>query len=92
MFCEESMITTKAKSALSVPQSTKQVTPTKTQSNTWKIEKHCTNCGMMNHNVETCKKKKEQITMATTKVAQLSQQPLKTSSYAFHIYGLNGHK
>ncbi len=60
MFCEESMTIAKAKSALSVPSNTKQATPMKTQSNTGKIDKHCTNCEMMNHNVETCKKNKEQ--------------------------------
>ncbi len=47
---------------------------------------------MTNHNVETCKKKKEQTTMATTEVAQPSQKTKQTSSYACHIYGLNGHK
>ncbi len=30
--------------------------------------------------------------VATTKVAQPSQKPHKTFSYACHIYGLNGHK
>jgi len=40
----------------SIPQSTKQAAPLKTQSNVGKIDKHCTNCGMMNYNVETCKK------------------------------------
>ncbi len=30
--------------------------------------------------------------MATIKVAQLSQKPQETSSYACHICGLNGHK
>jgi len=45
---------------------------------------------MTNHNVETCRK--EQITMAATKAAQLTQKPKKTSLYACHIYGLNGHK
>ncbi len=30
--------------------------------------------------------------MATTKVTQPSQKAQKTSSYACHIYGLNGHK
>jgi hypothetical protein len=30
--------------------------------------------------------------MATTEVALLSKKPQKTSSYACHIYGLNGHK
>jgi hypothetical protein len=58
MLCEESMIITEARSALLVP--------TKTQSNTWNIDKQYTNCGMTNHNVETCKKKKEHTTMATT--------------------------
>jgi hypothetical protein len=47
---------------------------------------------MINHNVETCKKKKEQTTMAITKVAQPSQKPQKTYLYACHICGLNGHK
>jgi hypothetical protein len=47
---------------------------------------------MTNHNVETCKKKKEQTIMATIKVAQPSQKTQKTSIYAYHIYGLNGHK
>jgi hypothetical protein len=39
--------------------STLQVVPTKTQGNTTKNDKHYTNCGMTNHNVKTCKKKKE---------------------------------
>jgi hypothetical protein len=30
--------------------------------------------------------------VVTTKVAQLSQKPQRTSSYACHICGLNGHK
>jgi len=47
---------------------------------------------MTNHNVETCKKKKEQTTVVTTEAAQPSQKTQKTSSYACHIYGLNGHK
>ncbi len=47
---------------------------------------------MTNHNVETCRNKKKQTTLATTKAAQPSQKPQKTSSYACHICGLNGHK
>jgi hypothetical protein len=45
----------------------------------------------MNHNVETCIKKKEQTTVATLK-ATPNQKPQKTSSYACHICVLNGHK
>jgi hypothetical protein len=59
MLCEEGMTMIKTRSALLVPHNTKQVTLMKTLSNTRKTDKHCTNCGMMNHNVETCKKKKE---------------------------------
>ncbi len=59
MLCEEVMITAEARSALLVPQSIKQAVLAKTQSNTRKIDKHCTNYGMTNHNVETCKKKKK---------------------------------
>ncbi len=92
MLCEEGMITVEAKSALLVPHSTKQTTPPKTQGNTWKIDKCCTNCGMTNHNVETCIKKKEHTIMATTKAAQPNQKLQKTSLYAYHICGLNGHK
>jgi len=47
---------------------------------------------MINHNVKTCRKKKEQTIMVATKVAQLKQKPQKTSLYVYHIYGLNGHK
>jgi hypothetical protein len=47
---------------------------------------------MTNHNVETCKKKKKQTTMASTKATQPSQKTQNTSSYACHICGLNGHK
>jgi hypothetical protein len=47
---------------------------------------------MTNHNVETCKKKKEQTTMVTTNAAQPNQKLHKTSSYAYHICDLNGHK
>jgi len=59
MLCEEGTTTAKARSALLVPQSTKQTILAKTQSNVGNTNKHCTNCGMTNHNVETCKKKKE---------------------------------
>jgi hypothetical protein len=48
MLCEENMITTEARSALLVPQSTKLVAPAKTQNNVRKIDKRCTNCGMTN--------------------------------------------
>jgi hypothetical protein len=65
MLCEESMTTIEARNALLVLQSTKQVAPTKTQNNIGKIDKCCTNYGMTNHNVETCKKKKEQTIVAT---------------------------
>ncbi len=91
MLCQEGMTTIKARSALSIPQNTKQATPTKTQSNTRKIDKYCTNYGMTNHNVETCKKK-EQTIVATTNVTQRSQNPQQSSSHACHICGLNGHK
>jgi hypothetical protein len=73
MLCEEGMIIVEARSALSIPQSTKQTTLMKTQSNIGKTNKYCTNCGMMNHNVETCKKKKKKTMVATTKGAQPSQ-------------------
>jgi len=59
MLCEEGMITLETRSELSIPQNTKEATLMKTQSNTRKTNKLCINCGMMNHNVETCKKKKE---------------------------------
>jgi hypothetical protein len=58
MLCEEGMTTIKAKSALSVPQNIKNAAPLKTQNNTGKTNKYCTNYEMNNHNVETCKKKK----------------------------------
>jgi hypothetical protein len=58
MLCEEGMTTIEARNAFLVPHNTKHVVLTKTLSNTWKIDKHCTNYGMMNHNVETCRKKK----------------------------------
>jgi hypothetical protein len=72
MLCEEGMTTIEARSALLIPHSTKQIVPTKTQSNAWKTDKGCTNCGMTSHNVETCRKKKEWTMVATIEVAQLS--------------------
>jgi hypothetical protein len=92
MLCEESMITIETRSALLAPQNIKQAVSAKTQSNIGKTNKHYTNCGMTNRNVETCRKWKEQTKVATTKVAQLSQKTQKTSSYACHICGMNGHK
>ncbi len=85
------MTTLETRSAYSVPESVKQAALVKTHNIIGKIDKHCTNYGMTNHNVETCKKQK-QITMATTKATQPSQKPQKTSLYACHIRGLNGHK
>jgi hypothetical protein len=52
------MTIAEGRNAFSIPHNTKQVAPPKTQSNTRKNDKYCTNCGMNNHNVETCKKKK----------------------------------
>jgi hypothetical protein len=92
MLCEKGMTIIEARNALSIPQSIKHVAPAKTQSNTGKTDKHCTNCGMTNHNVDTCKKNKEQTMVATTKVTQPIQKTQKKSSYACHICGLNGHK
>ncbi len=47
---------------------------------------------MNNHNVETCRKKKEQTMLVATEATQQNQKPQKTFSYACHICGLNGHK
>jgi hypothetical protein len=76
MLCEESMNAIEARSTFLVPQTTKHATTTKTYNNIGKINKHCTNYGMVNHNVETCRKKKEQTMVATIKVAQPSQKDL----------------
>jgi len=58
MLCEEGMIIIETMSALSVPHSTKQVILAKTQNNKRKTNKHYINCGMKNHNVKICRKKK----------------------------------
>jgi hypothetical protein len=42
--------------------------------------------------MKTCRKKKKHTTLATTEEAKPSQKTQKTSSYACHILGLNGHK
>jgi hypothetical protein len=47
----------------------------KTKNNTRKIDKHYTNYGMRNHNVKTCRKKKEHTIVATTKATQPNQKP-----------------
>jgi hypothetical protein len=86
------MTIAEGRNAFSIPHNIKQVAPPKTQSNTRNNDKYCTNCGMNNHNVETCKKEKKETTVTTIEVAQLSQKPHKTSSYTCHICGLNGHK
>ncbi len=59
MMCEKCMTIVETRSALSIPQNIKHATPAKTQSNARKTNKHYTNYQMPNHNVETCKKKKE---------------------------------
>ncbi len=64
MLCEEGMNIVEARNALSIPQYQASST-NKKKSNTRKTYKHYTNCGMTNHNVETCRNKKKQTTMAT---------------------------
>jgi len=59
MLCEVGLTISETRSELSIPQNTKETTLMKTQSNTWKTNKHCIFCGMTNHNVETWKKKKD---------------------------------
>jgi hypothetical protein len=54
MLCEEGMTIAKARCALSIPHNIKHAILAKIKNNTRKIDKHCTNCGMTNHNVETC--------------------------------------
>jgi hypothetical protein len=92
MLCEEIMTITEGRDVFSIPHNTKQVAPPKAQSNIKKNDKYYTNCGMNNHNVETCKKKKKETTLTTRESTQLSQKPRETSSYACYICGLNGHK
>jgi hypothetical protein len=89
LLCEEKMTRTEAQSALSAPQMSKSIT---TQTKPRKISKHCTNCGRNNHNVETCKVKKEEPTIAVAKATNQPQKGQKNILYASFIYGLNGHK
>jgi hypothetical protein len=81
MLCEKGMTIVEVRSAILIPQGTKQVTPLKAQSNIGKIDKYCTNCGMNNHNVKTCKKKKEVTTMAAAKVTLV-----KNHKRHFHMH------
>jgi hypothetical protein len=53
MLFEEGMIIVEARNALLIPPNIKQAILVKTQSNARKTNKHCTNYGMTNHNVET---------------------------------------
>jgi UDP-N-acetylglucosamine:LPS N-acetylglucosamine transferase len=46
---------------------------------------------MINHNVETCRKK-DWTTMVVTKATKSNKKPQKISLYTCHICGLNGHK
>ncbi len=57
MLCEEGMTIIVTNSTHLVPHNNKWATPPKKKSNIGKSDKHYTNCGMNNHNVETCKKK-----------------------------------
>jgi len=66
MLCEERMIITETMSALLVPQK---------KSNISKTYKFCTNCGMINHDVDTCRKKKKHIKLVATEATQPSQKP-----------------
>jgi hypothetical protein len=50
------MTIAEARSALLIPHSIKQASPPKAQSNLRKNDKYCTNCGMNNNIVETCRK------------------------------------
>jgi len=59
MLCEEGMTTLEIRSELLIPQNTKDMRLIKTQSIIGKTYEYCINYGMTNHNVETCKKKKE---------------------------------
>jgi hypothetical protein len=72
MLCEEGMTIIEARSALLVPQSTKLAASTKIESNVRKIDKHCTNCGMTNQIMETCRKKRKKTIVATTEATQPS--------------------
>ncbi len=65
----------------------------KLQTKIGKTNKHYTNCGWDNHNVNTCKvNKKKEPTITVIKATTHNHKVQKNSSYACHICGLNGHK
>jgi hypothetical protein len=53
---------------------------------------YCTNYHHTNHDVETCKNKKEEPTIATTKAIAQVGKPLRPWNYPCHICGIMGHK
>jgi hypothetical protein len=56
------------------------------------ISKHCINYGRDNHNVETCRVKKKEPIVTTTKAIIHNQKLQKTASCACHICDMDGHK
>ncbi len=53
---------------------------------------YCINCHYTNHNVESCKNKKEEPTIVTIEVTSQVGKPLGLLKYPCHICGIVGHK
>jgi hypothetical protein len=85
---EKCIFVLKAQSTLFVP----QAIGTRNQA-TVKPNMCYTSCHHTNHNVKTCKnKKEEELTMDVTKATIHVSKPLKPLNYACHTCGILGHK
>lgn len=73
MLCDKGMTLIEAQNALLVPQISKTTATSKPQMEVGKTCKHYINYGQNNHNVNMCKVKKEEPTIAMTKAISLNQ-------------------
>ncbi len=53
---------------------------------------YCINCHHTNHNIETCRSKKEEPIVAAIEATTKVSKPPRLLNYPCHIYGIVGHK
>ncbi len=93
MICEKGIYVFEAQSTLSIPQTTETRSVVMGNQIIAKPNLFCTNYHRTNHNMETCRGKKEEEPTITTieAIIQVGKAP-RPLNYPCHICGIVGHK
>ncbi len=92
MIDDEGIYVFQAQSTFFVPQTIRTRSVAIGNHTIAKLNMDCINYHHTNHNVETCRSKKEEPTIVITKATTYANKPPKLLNYPCHICGIVGHK